>query len=228
MSRHRRLARRNLATVVASAAVAAVALSACHAPGGASPMNTDASERTIQLKERPDPQRAYRIVMTIRDAPGPFAFVEGSAQHDVTNHHACGEINRSAGTISRINTNPPIKWQKISDTQYTATVYADLMQDEDYFGRGLCRWTFTEARARLKATGAEAETRFVPAISAEEIFAGQAVTWYFWKGRYPVDSPLPSNGIGFSSSGYKSLEEFRPELRDQLFTITLTPERAEL
>jgi hypothetical protein len=207
--------------------MAAVALSACHAPGGASPMNTDASERTIELKERPDPQRAYRIVMTIRDAPGPFAFVEGSAQHDVTNHRACGEINRSAGTISRINTNPPIDWQKISDTQYSAMVYADLMQDEDYFGRGLCRWSFTEARARLKATGAEAETRFVPAISAEEIFAGQAVTWYFWKQRYLINTPLPSNGKGIADFGQKNLDGIPAERRDEFFSIALTPMEAE-
>jgi hypothetical protein len=112
-------------------------------------------------------------------------------------------------------------WQKISDTQYTATVYADLMQDEDYFGRGLCRWTFTEARARLKATGAEAETRFVPAISAEEIFAGQAVTWYFWKQRYLINTPLPSNGKGIADFGRRNFDDIPAERRGEFFSITL-------
>lgn len=225
MSRHRRLARRNLATVVASAAVAAVALSACHAPGGASPMNTDASERTIELKERPDPQRAYRIVMTIRDAPGPFVVSPGSTQHDIVNLQECGRINPNTGMAFHINAHPQFEWKKISDAEYEGVVYAEQMLDEDYFGRGVCRWSFTFANASLSATGNERETRFQPKIRAEEIAAGQAVTWYFWNGRYPVDSPLPSNGVGFSSSGYKSTDEFRPELRDQLFSITLTPSK---
>ena len=136
----------------------------------------------IDIKERPDPQQAYRIVMTIENAPGPFAMIEGSAQYDVVNHNECGYIDPGTETISRINTHPPIEWKPIGEGQYETTVYADLMLDEDYYGRGVCRWALTEARARLKATGAQAETRFVPGISAEIILSEKSTKLYFWGG----------------------------------------------
>ena len=208
------------------AAMLSLLLSACHNPGAFS-MSSEAEAPAISIKERPHPQKAYQITMVIENAPGPFGMIEGSAQYDVTNHNECGEINRNAGTISRINTHSPIRWQKRSDTEYVATVYADLMVDDDYYGRGVCHWAFTQARAQLKATGAHEETDFVPAISNEEIAAGQAVTWYFWKGGYPVDTPLPSNGKGFPDFGYKSTEKFKPELRNQLFSISLTSKEAQ-
>jgi hypothetical protein len=88
-------------------------------------------------------------------------------------------------------------------------------------GRGVCHWKFSYVSAMLRATGDEKETRFLLTIEAEEIAAGKTVTWYFWKGRYPVDSPLPSNGKGFSTSGYRSPEEFKVELRKELFSVTL-------
>lgn len=212
----------SLAFIFSPVLLIAAGLSACHAPGTAS-MNSETTQKTIVIKENPNPRQSYRIVMTIENAPGPFGIIEGSAQYDVTNHNECGEINRSAGTISRINTHPPIAWEKRSDTEYVATVHADLMMDDDYYGRGLCRWAFTEVRGRLKATGAESETRFVPAISYEQVAAGQTVTWHFWKGSYPADNPLPSNGKGFPDFGYQSPEKFKPELRNELFTITITP-----
>lgn len=174
------------------------------------------AEKTVELKVRPRPQQAYRIVMTIENAPGPFGMVEGSAQYDVVNYHECGKINRVAGVASRITTNPPIHWEKTSDTEYVATVYADLMVDEDYYGRGVCRWAFTQARARLKATGTDAETRFVPGINSDDITKGNAVTLYFPDTRYPV-SGIPD----FVEFGDQNPSNFKPEIQDHLFRIVL-------
>ncbi len=33
----------------------------------------------------PAPKQAYELVLTVKDAPGPFAVVEGVAQYDVSN-----------------------------------------------------------------------------------------------------------------------------------------------
>lgn len=186
-------------------------------------MNTDTPERSIELKERPDPKRAYRIVMTIENAPGPLVPDPGSTQHDITNLQECGRINHNTGMAYHINAHPQFEWKKISDSEYEGTVYADQMVDEDYFGRGVCHWKFTFANASLSATGDESETRFQPTIEAEEIAAGQAVTWYFWKGGYPVDTPLPSNGKGFADFGQKDLDKVPAEKRNEFFSVTLTP-----
>ena len=167
---------------LALVAACVLSLSACRNPG-----SPQATKPIIDIKERPDPQRAYRIVMTIDNAPGPFAMIEGSAQYDVINHNECGHIDPGTETISRINTHPPIEWKPFGASQYEATVYADLMLDEDYYGRGTCRWKLTAANALMKATGAEKETRFLPGISAEKIMADTPLTLYFWRGGYPIE-----------------------------------------
>lgn len=208
------------------AATLTLALSACHNSGGFSVSNEDETP-AISIKERPHPRKSHQITMTIANAPGPFGMIEGSVQYDVTNLQECGEINSNTGMAYHINTSPPIQWQRLSDTEYVATIHSDLILDEDYYGRGMCHWTLTQARARLKATGAEIETRFVPTISAEEITAGQPVTWYFWKERYLVNTPLPSNGKGFADFGQKNLDTVPVDKRHEFFTITLMPTEAQ-
>ena len=123
----------------------------------------------------------------------------------------------------RINAHPEFEWKKIAETEYEGVVYADQVVDEDYYGRGVCNWRFTFANASLSATGDLRETRFQPNIEAEEIAAGQSVTWYFWKERYLVNTPLPSNGKGFADFGQKNLDAVPVDRRHEFFTITLMP-----
>jgi hypothetical protein len=191
----------------------ALLLSACQNSG-----TTYMTKPLIDIKERPDPQQAYRIVMTIENAPGPFAMIEGSAQYDVVNHKECGYIDPGTETISRINTHPPIAWKPIGEGQYEAIVYADLMLDEDYYGRGVCRWKLTAASALMRATGADTETRFLPGISAEKIIGGTPLTLHFANMRYPR-----SGMDDFADFGHQDVNKFKPELRDELFAITMTP-----
>lgn len=176
----------------------------------------------IDIKERPDPQRSYRIVMTIDNAPGPFAMIEGSAQYDVINHNECGYIDPGTETISRINTHPPIEWKPIGASQYEATVYADLMLDEDYYGRGVCRWALTEVRARFKATGAEAETRFVPGISVENILSEKSTMLYFWSGYYPR-----AKSQNFPDFGEDHISDVPDDKKGEFFTIAMTPKEVQ-
>ncbi len=201
---------------LALAAACTLSLSACQNPD-----IPQTNKPIIAINERPDPQQAYRIVMTIDNAPGPFAMIEGSAQYDVVNHNECGYIDPGAETISRINTHPPIKWKPIGEGQYEATVYADLMLDEDYYGRGLCRWAFTEARARLKATGAQAETRFVASISVENILSEKFTKLYFWGGYYPS-----AKSQNFPDFGEDQISDVTDDQKGEFFTITMTPKDA--
>jgi hypothetical protein len=197
-------------------------LSACHNPGAAF-MSDEDKASAADLKEHQQPKQAYQLTMVIENAPGPFGLVEGSAQYDVTNHKRCGQRNPVSGTRSRISTHPPIAWKPISNSQYVATVYPDLMVDEDYYNNGVCHWQFIEARAQLKATGAEAETDFVPHISAADILAEKTVKLYFWGGgRYPR-----SEMDNFADFGRQDPTEFKPEIRNALFTITLTAKEVQ-
>ena len=192
---------------------AALLLPGCQNPGTPS-MST--SNYDTMIKEVPNPKQAYRIEMRIENAPGPFALVEGAAQYDVQNYEECGEINRVAGTISRITVSPEIIWTPKGDGVYETVVYADRMLDEDYFGRGVCRWAMTEVRASLRATGAKGETRFSPSIVAADVFAGKAATSYFAGVRYPKVETYED----FVDFGVADPSRFKSEFQNGVFTVT--------
>lgn len=170
-------------------------------------------------KVNPDPVKARRIVVTLEDAPGPFAFVEGKAQYNVMNNDECGHINESAGVIERIVNFEAVPMTKVSGNEYKGVVYFDLMQDEDYYGRGVCRWELSALRINMRATGGDGETWFGPLIMANQIMSGEASGLYFWKGGYPryeMDN--------YPDSGSVSRDKFKPEIRGDLFKVIIRAE----
>lgn len=171
---------------------------------------------TALAKENPNPRKAYQIVMTLVDAPGTFESIRGVAQYDVANYLECGRIDEVNRNISRITENIPFVLEKVSQTQYSGVIYADLLLDEDYYGRGVCHWKLTAVRTRLKATGAQEETRFVSRLGSDSILAGMGATSYYWKGGYPR-----SRADDYVDIGFPDEDKYKPELRDQLFSITL-------
>ncbi|MCW2035410.1 hypothetical protein FHR67_000209 [Xanthomonas arboricola] len=205
----------------------ALLLSACSAPETSmtqtqSPATEAAAEADVEAggrglaKLNPNPRKAVEVTLTLKNAPGAFGLVQGAAQYDVSNEDACGKIQPETGTAGRITSQEDFALKKVSDTEYRGTVYLDLMQDEDYYGRGVCHWEFSGASVMLKATGAEEETRFLSFIEAKTVTAQQASTEYYWSERYPR-----SEMSNFPDMGKPNAEEFKPEIRDKLFTITL-------
>lgn len=208
----------------------AVALAACaparndmSQPPGTSESGQEQSPPP-RRKLNPAPQRAYRITLTIADAPGPFASVEGVAQYDVINDDQCGKRIEWAGVTPRITSNEAVELRKVSDSEYEGTVYADLILDEDYHGKGVCHWELTEVRARLRATGDETETRFVPDIVAQQVFAQQSVTKFFWSGYYP----RATNSKNYPEFGSPDLSNVPADRRHEFFAITLRAKEAAL
>ena len=185
---------------------------------------TDATQDAPRRKLNPSPRRAYTITLTIRNAPGPFGSVEGVAQYDVDNEDTCGQVNGSTGTPYRMTSNEPFSLRKVSESEYQGTIHADLIQDEDYYGKGICRWSLTEVRARLRATGDERETRFVPDMLAAQVLAQQSVVTYFRTAIYPRDAIIH----GWANFGQVDRQKFAPKIRDEdLFTVTLSTFKAQ-
>ena len=164
----------------------------------------------------PQPRRGYEIVLTIEEAPGPFAVVRGSAQYDVANRNECGQVNASTGTVLRISDFAPVALQRVSETEYRGTVYFDALLEGDYYGRGTCHWELVHVSAMLQATGADGETTFESSLSAAEVASAATGVRYFWKQGYPR-----SEMDAFPDSGFDNPEKYRPELRNDLFKITM-------
>ena len=199
----------------AACLAAAALLPACaadSADGGLQPI--DIPDQGV-AKHNPNPQQGYRIRMTIHDAPGPFGIVRGYAQYDVANKNECGEINAMTGTASRMTRLEPFALTKLSDTEYEGVVYADLMQDDDYYGRGICRWEMVMARVSLQAAK-ETDTAFLATIRTPDLQAGKTIDLYFWKGEYPAVADLPGYGAYGSTR-----EKLRNRDDEELFHVVL-------
>ncbi len=205
----------------------ALLLTACHPPETSmTQTHSPATEATAAAdvkaggrglaKVNPSPRQAYALTLTLDKAPGPFAAVNGYAQYDVSNDSECGQIHPQTGVGQRITSSEPVVLKKVSEQEYQGVIYLDLMLDEDYYGRGVCHWGMTGARVSLKATGKKEETAFLPFIETKDVVAGKPVTLYFWKGGYPKEDIAD-----YADNGLPSAADFKPELRDQLFSITL-------
>ncbi|HSX64072.1 MAG TPA: hypothetical protein VLF15_05050, partial [Pseudoxanthomonas sp.] len=144
---------------------AMLSLSACNlsTPFGSRPV--------VDYKQNPNAQQRYDITLTIADAPGSFASMEGSAQYEVVNLECLPPPNsNSGGYTSRKTRHVPFALTPVSETDYTAVVYADQLLDEDYHGRGICHWQLTHVGVKLMATSSKGETKFLPSISAVPLF----------------------------------------------------------
>lgn len=174
------------------------------------------------FKQNPNPKQRYQLILTIANAPGPFASVEGFMQFDVKTPECLPPPKENDGHLWPTPTETiPFAWTRISDTEYTGEVFIDGMIDEDYYGRGVCRWELIQARAALKATGAKRETQFVPNIYPENIKAGQFVSTYMLKADYPRHPETESEDpVSFGLNDRSKMTHLKD---DEIFTITLTP-----
>lgn len=178
-----------------------------------------------EYRENPDPRQAYRLTMTIEDAPGPLKIMVSAAQYDVVNRECLPPPkDNPGGRSSPVPTNDiPFELTRVSDNQYTGIVYLDGMVDEDYHGRGVCRWELIQAQVQMKATGADGETRFIAMIRPrdEEFRSAEPKRTYYWTKRYPG-----SDLRDFPSFGETDPSRYRPEIHDELFVISLAIEKA--
>lgn len=201
------------------ALLALVPLAAC-SPYADAERDVAAGGRGL-AKLNPAPKQAYELVLTLKDAPGPFAIVEGVAQYDVSNYEDCGRIIWSTGTAGRITSQEPVELRRTGENEYRGMFYLDRMQDQDYYDRGTCHWTLTGAGAMLRATNGEADTRFLTYVNKERMDAGSPLTLYYPKTAYPR-AELAAN---FPASGKEDPSAYKEELRNALFSSTTTVQK---
>lgn len=195
----------DMATRLASALLVSLALttSAC-----SSSMNTP------DIKQNPHPRQRYQITLTIQGAPGPFDSISGFVQYKVSNGH-CVPLTPVSGATLPPESRIPIAFTRVSDNLYQGTIYADLMQDEDYYGLGVCHWSVVAASADMKI----GNTALSPAIFHDDIVAQKSVATYFVNGDY-LDSKS-ADGEERVVSGNPDRAFYMPASRTDLFSIAL-------
>ena len=206
----------NLKPFASAAIVAASLLTA----GCGDAKGPPATAKTELYKRNPNPKQGYEITARINNPPGPLNKVYAGVRYQTK---GCFYVlNSFEGVNASPAQNIKLPITKISDNEYSIKVYLDEMIDEDYYGNGVCRWWMTSVGFDFMATGAKDETSFNADLWYDQVPATQPITYYFWKGVYPKHSDPELSSGGYSAFGRKDANEFKPELRNQLFSVTLT------
>lgn len=175
-------------------------------------------------KQNPKPAQVFELTVTIENAPGPFASINGVMQYDITNMDCLPPAEFFSGVqTTPISTFLPIALTKVADNTYRGRVALDGLLDGDYFGHGECHFKPIGSSISFKATGADGETRFFAQMSAEEIAVNGVLAKYYWKGGYPRDRKVNN----YPDHGSDSAQEFLESLRQELFSVTTKARTAQ-
>lgn len=168
-----------------------------------------------KYKRNPAPREAYAATVKVDSAPGPFRDVTWHASYEAPN--CTFKPDKFLGYSLAPKVSIPVEFTRVDETTFAGNVFLDAMLDEDYLGKGVCHWQFRQLIVRLKATGSKEETDFFSGFSDSDLAEKKPVTAYFWNAGYPRSSV-----DAYPDFGFPNPDQFKPELRDELFTITTT------
>jgi len=170
---------------------------------------------------RRNPQAvAYEVTFDIRDAPGPFADVHASFGYDVSSPLCLPRLGGMSGTRVDAHQSFDVALEQIGPSTYRGIVYDDLLVDEDYYGLGVCHWALTSVGIGFSATGAKGETRFSEGMLRDKLVALTTQRSYFERRFYPraaIDD-MPVGGV-------RDIGRFKPEVRNDLFSLEISAKR---
>ena len=213
-------------TALMTAAVFSVlSLNAC---GGSEKSMSIQEQTEAKFQLNPHPKQAYRLKIKINDAPGPLKLM-GNMSVGYKAENCSYIINHIEGAPANPEKRVKTVIRQLGEFEYETVVYADAMQDEDYFGEGICHWKPEGFGVAFKATGSPDETKFNFGDFLDDLIEKKMLVKYYWKWAYPYskreDGSLYSDSVDF---GIVSPEIYSPEEHKKMFTITVTLEEVQL
>ena len=212
-------------TALMTAAVFSVlSLNAC---GGSEKSMSIQEQTEARFQLNPHPKQAYRLKIKINDAPGPLVSMNNTYIRYMA-RDCSYVINHIEGVTSHPRKYVDIPLRQVGKNEYEASFYFDAVQDEDYFGEGVCHWKPDGFGGTFKATGKEEETGFTISDVMRNLLEKKKLTKYYWKWAYPYsrkeDGTLYSDSV---DSGIVSPEIYDAEKHKEMFTITVTLEEVQ-
>lgn len=164
------------------------------------------SMKQPDIKLNPHPKMRYELTLSVQDAPGPFESTMGYMEYETDK--TCVPEQPISGHQSQVRFSIPFTFEQVDPTTYRGVVYLDMIQDEDYYGLGVCRWELMIVNVQLGAAGAI----FNQGFQGAKIAAQQSGASYFLKRAYNDKS---------GDSGMPALDN-TTRRRDEFFSTTLT------
>ena len=212
-------------TALMTAAVFSVlSLNAC---GGSEKSMSIQEQTEARFQLNPHPKQAYRLRIKINDAPGQLVSMNDTYIRYMA-RDCSYVINHIEGVTSHPRKYVDIPLRQVGKDEYEASFYFDAVQDEDYFGEGVCHWKPDGFGGTFKATGKEEETGFTISDVMRNLLEKKTLTKYYWKWSYPYftreDGSISPDFVNF---GITSPELYSAEEHKEMFTITVTLEEVK-
>ena len=214
-----------MTALITAAVFSVLSLNAC---GGSEKSMSIQEQTEARFQLNPHPKQAYRLRIKINDAPGPLKLM-GNMSVGYKAENCSYIINHIEGAPANPEKRVKTVIRQLGEFEYETVVYADAMQDEDYFGEGICHWKPEGFGVAFKATGSPDETKFNFGDFLDDLIEKKMLVKYYWKWAYPYskreDGSLYSDSVDF---GIVSPEIYSPEEHKKMFTITVTLEEVQL
>lgn len=127
-----------------------------------------------EVKLNPEPRMRYEITVKVDGAPGQFDRIDGHVDYRVDNP-ACVPMTPVMGATVVPEKRLPVEFHKTAENEFRGEIFMDRIQDEDYFGHGVCHWAVVGATADFH----HRQVNFSPAIYKEDILGKREVVKYF-------------------------------------------------
>jgi hypothetical protein len=98
--------------------------------------------------KNPNPLKRYEVTVTA-DAPGPWDAVKGYLPLEVVNVE-CVPEDKLTGGRNVPNKGYDLQMISVDEKTWKGYFYRDALQDEDYFGLGVCHWDATNVGVVFK------------------------------------------------------------------------------
>ena len=210
-----------MTALITAAVFSVLSLNAC---GGSEKSMSIQEQTEARFQLNPHPKQAYRLRIKINDAPGPLVSMNDTYIRYMA-RDCSYVINHIEGVTSHPRKYVDIPLRQVGKNEYEASFYFDAVQDEDYFGEGVCHWKPDGFGGTFKATGKEEETGFTISDVMRNLLEKKTLTKYYWKWSYPYftreDGSISPDFVNF---GITSPELYSAEEHKEMFTITVTLE----
>jgi hypothetical protein len=102
-------------------------------------------------KKNPHPVKRYEVTATA-NAPGSWDSVKGVVFFQVINK-GCVPKDSFTGGQNVPNISYEFEMTRIENNTWEGYIYRDFLEDEDYFGLGVCHWGITQASPKFTVHG---------------------------------------------------------------------------
>jgi hypothetical protein len=160
-----------------------------------------------------NPKTTYRLDFKFQGAPGPFTQITPRAFYQVT-EPGCVRPLWGSGAVITPSHSLILPFNKI----YQAVFHLDAIRDQDYFGFGMCKWSFQNIGLEFSSP----TTDFVAHVSkTPEAFGSFGPTGHFFLDRDYSKKPEIGSKVFAEEKDFYS-----PEMGSQ-FSITTSVEKLE-